>query len=333
MLSSPPLVHWRARNALKAAIREFFNARNFLEVDTPILVPCPGSEVHLNYFASSWQDYHKREHQLWLRSSPELHMKQVLAREQCDIFQIAPCFRNGGEFSQWHHPEFLMLEWYQCSGNFLGFIEQSYELLRFTQEKLASFLPAGCESLELGEGPLPKLTVSEAFLQFAGLELHDGDPELARQAKSRGIHSVNLNDDFETAFFKILLEKIEPALEEIPVVALYGYPPSQAALAQVAGLSAERFEIYVSGIELCNGFHELLDLAENRQRFRLSNAARQALGKEVPREDPGFWQALESGLPDSCGNALGLDRWLALLLRETSLERVIPFREQTYIIP
>lgn len=332
-MTESPFFTWQVRNALKEAIRTFFTRKHFLEVDTPIAVPCPGSEVHLNYFKTQWQDYHHQDHTFWLRSSPELHMKQVLALGQQNIFQISTCFRNGGERSAWHHPEFLMLEWYQCGGDFMGFIDQTYELMQFTRSFLAKKLASGSIKLELPEATIPKLTIAEAFEKFANITLEDNDPNLAAKARAQGIHSVGPKDDFETAYFKILIERIEPQLALYPAIALYNYPPSQSALAKVESGWARRFEIYVQGIELCNGFHELTDAHENRARFAASNQARLELGKEVPAEDQGFWEALTVGLPECCGNALGFERWLALLLGETSLDRVVPFRNQQFILP
>jgi lysyl-tRNA synthetase class 2 len=331
-MNSSPFFIWKARNSLKAAIRAFFNQRSYLEVDTPIAVPCPGSEVHLNYFKTTWQDYHQGQFPYWLRSSPELHMKQILALGSQDIFQLAPCFRNGGERSPWHHPEFLLLEWYRCGNDFSGFIDETYELLRYTLAEVRQDLALSSQTLELPAAKIPKITLAEAFQQFAGIELIDDDRDLARKARSQGVRSVGSDDDFETAYFKVLLEKIEPRLEEFPAIALYNYPPSQAALAKVSNNWAQRFEVYIKGIELSNGFHELVDLQENRRRFHSSNAQRAALGKEITAEDEGFWDALATGLPESCGNALGVERWLALLLGEKSLESLIPFRTRQFTL-
>lgn len=310
------------RRDLYRCIRTFFHNRGYLEVETPVVVPCPGAEVHLEYFSTQWKDYHNRQHPAWLRSSPELHIKKLLAVPDIDrVFELAKCFRNGGECSPWHHPEFMMLEWYQKGLPFRGLIEETIDLLTYTAEQMAS---PWAES----KTAFTWLTLEEAFSQLAGLELIDQDPDLGAKAKAQGVISIQPGDDFETAFFKVLLERIEPQFAAMERVVLYDYPPSQAALAQVEGTAAKRFELYVSGVELCNGFFELTDAQENRTRFAEINRQRKILGKEILGDDPEFFTALESGIPSCCGNALGVDRWLTLLLGEKSLDSVLHFHRK-----
>ena len=308
------------RAELKAAVRDFFGTRGGLEIDTPVVVPAPGTEIYLRYFPTAWKDVRGKDHALFLRSSPELHMKQAMAEGAKQVFQLAPCFRSGGELASWHHPEFTMLEWYERDIGYGQFINQTEDLLRHTLERMKKVaeirLPAR----------LPRLTVAEAFHQFAGIRLVDGDPELARVAKAAGCPSVRGSEDFETAFFKVLLDKVEPGIQTLGSVVLTDYPPSQAALAVVKDGVAKRFEFYVNGVELSNGFEELLDAKANRQRIDEANGKRRALGFEIPGDDPAFHRAMAKGLPPCCGNALGFDRWLALILGETNLDRVIPFR-------
>ena len=323
------VAHWRLRARLKTAIRAFFEARGYLELDTPIAVVCPGTEVHLGYFETAWRDHAGRVHPLYLRSSPELHLKQAVAAGVERVFQLAPCFRNDGELSPWHHPEFTMLEWYETGIAFDAFVTQTEELMRSTHAALAPWVQR-----ELGVEPLrlparfPRVTVAEAFREFAGVALHDGDPDLAVKGTAAGAISLNPTDDFETAFFKLLIERVEPGLVALGGAVLLDYPPSQAALATVEGGVAKRFEFYLERVELCNGFKELLDLATNRARIGANLAARRALGAAVPAEDADFYAAIAAGLPPSCGNALGFDRWLALLCGDAArgLERAIPFR-------
>jgi lysyl-tRNA synthetase class 2 len=332
-------------------------------VDTPLLVVCPGVEVHLGYFSSAWVDAAGREHTLFLRSSPELHMKRALAIGLRRIFQIATCFRNGGELTPWHHPEFTMLEWYEAGIGFEAIIDQTEDLLRFTREELASSLP-GSVTLRLPPR-FRRLSVEEAFKEFGGLSLVDGDPGLARKACELGIPTVLEDDDFETAYFKILVERVEPGLAGLGGAVLYDYPASQAVLAKVEGGWAKRFEFYLGGVEICNGFLELTDPAENRRRIEGAYARRAELlsgdasardkgetGRDgscsnaprpgllpvpapgslpelapEPAPDEEFFRALEAGIPPCAGNALGFDRWLALLLGLEGIARVIPFRE------
>ncbi|MCX6106508.1 MAG: EF-P lysine aminoacylase EpmA [Proteobacteria bacterium] len=313
------IIGLQQRARLKRAIRDFFGARDYLEVDTPIAVKCPGTEVHLRYFKTNWADYDGSQHQLYLRSSPELHMKQLLAMGAGmeRIFQIAPCFRNGGELAEWHRPEFGMLEWYESGLSFTGLIDQTEALLHATHSALGSGLSIPQR--------LPRVSVAEAFERWAGVTLIDGDPELALKGTAAGAVSLRDDDDFETAFFKILIERIEPGLASLGAAVLYDYPASQAALAIVRDGCAKRFEIYFGRVELCNGFEELLDAGTNQERIRESNLKRVQLGYEVPEEDRNFYDALRKGLPPCSGNALGFDRWLALLCQASSLNEVTPF--------
>jgi lysyl-tRNA synthetase class 2 len=304
---------WELRAALRKAVRVFFESRGYLEVDTPVLVACPGVEVHLGYFSTEWCDAAGRKHPLFLRSSPELHMKRVLAHGPARIFQIATCFRNDGELTPWHHPEFSLLEWYEAGAGFEAFMDQTEELLRLPPR-------------------FRRLRVEEAFREFAGLSLVDRDPGLARKAREQGIPSVGEDDDFETAFFKILVDRVEPGLASIGGAVLYDYPASQAVLAKVEGGWAKRFEFYLGGVELCNAFLELTDPGENRRRIEEAYARRGVLsghtGGAQPVPDEEFFRDCAAGIPPCAGNALGLDRWLALLLGQNGIAGVIPFRER-----
>ncbi len=309
-------LHFRAR--VFRFLREYFECRGFLEVETPMLVTCPGGEPYLRYFSTSWHDERGRQRRKFLRSSPELHMKQILSHTLPKIFQIGRCFRNGGEYSDWHHPEFTLLEWYEAGAKFAGF-------MAFTTELLGELFH------QYGQHPLPKLHrlgVYEAFAEFANITLHDNDPQLAREALSRGCHSLQVDDDFHTAFFKVLLERIEPRLQQLGYVVLYDYPPSQAALAQVEDGRARRFEVYLDGIEVCNAFEECVDAVENARRLVEFSRLRREHGLPPVPRDAYFDAALRRGLPPACGNALGIDRVLALLRGEGNLDRVIPFRHQ-----
>ena len=133
-----PKQAFQARATLKSGIRKFFQDRDYLEVDAPILVPCPGTEVHLDYFESHWLDFQHKSHKLFLRSSPELHLKQAMSFGLDKVFQLAPCFRNGGEASQWHHPEFTMLEWYESNISYEAFMDSTVDLIRHCRSSLVA---------------------------------------------------------------------------------------------------------------------------------------------------------------------------------------------------
>lgn len=315
---------WRERALLKSVTRDFFHSKKFLEVDTPIAVVCPGTEVHLQYFKTAWIDHRGTAHDQYLRSSPELHMKRALADGCEKIFQLAPCFRNGGESSPWHQPEFTMLEWYGMGQTYQGLIGETEEYLRATFAALKQHGIAVADDLLPDE--FEEISVFEAFARFAGIELIDLDPDLAAKCRKQGVISVTAHDDFETAYFKTLIEKIEPEIARRKGVILKNYPPSQAALAKVENGRACRFEFYLGRVELCNGFFELTGEEENRRRVAEAFEARIAAGLPAVPTDEEFFHDMGRLSAPCAGNALGFDRWLALLCGDANLDRVIPFR-------
>lgn len=330
-LVSPPLSVAQMRQKLRVQqlIRQFLTANSYDEWQTPIVVPMPGTEANLQYFASPWRDVAGRPKARYLRSSPELHLKKVLAHTGAErIFELGRCFRNGGELGPWHHPEFTMLEWYRVRASADSMMEETLALIAELHGQLGSEV-AFCPD------EVPVFAVAEAFADFAGLELLDGDPALAAKARERGIQSVRPNDDFETAFFKILIEKVEPSLAAWPAVWLCDYPPSQAALATVEDGVAKRFELYMSGVEISNGFFELTSAAANRQRIAEATSLRQRAGLAVPPVDEDFLAALAhgDGLPPCSGTALGVDRLHAVLMGYDSLDQVVGFRRSFGLAP
>jgi lysyl-tRNA synthetase class 2 len=312
----------KARQTAQDAIHQFFRSRDYLSLDTPIAVCSPGTEVHLGYFATEWQDFRGDKTRLYLRSSPELHLKQALALGLERVYHLGKCFRNHGELADWHHPEFTMLEFYHSGINLTDFMTMTAELVL----AVAAALQNAGFAVRMPKAKPVRLSMFEAFSRWAGLELIDGDPELARKGLAKGFPSLRPDDDFETAYFKILLDIIEPRLKDEEAIFLYDYPASQCALARVVNSRAQRFELYLQGVELCNAFDELLDPLANRERIRSSNEQRDKLGHGAVPEDEDFFAALAQDLKPCSGNALGFDRLLALLLSESNLDRVVPFR-------
>ena len=308
---------------MRRSIEDFFDNLDFLQVETPIIVRSPGAEVHLDYFETNYQSHTLNHSQLFLRSSPEIHLKQLLRGEGPGIYEIGPCYRNGGELSQWHHPEFTMLEWYSKTPDLAKFMKQTVDLLHFTADSFED----QCK-IQLPQ-KFEILTMYEAFENYLGIPLVDGDTELAAKGKDRGFISLREDDDFETAYFKLIIDGIEPELRKLPAVIIHDYPPSQASLAQVIDHRAKRFEIYIDGIELCNAFQELLDPALNQERLNRTNHLRREITKPEIPVDPHFINGLHNSQP-YCGNALGVDRWLALVLGLDAIDTIIPFRNNLY---
>jgi len=295
----------RERARAVAAARRFFDARGFVEVATPVMVPSPGLDVHLDAFEVAGGD---RGAPRWLTTSPEYQMKRLLGDGWTRIYQIAPCFRRG-EIGALHNPEFSMLEWYRANAG----VE---DVMRDT-EQLVAHVTGG--SVHLGDRivdlrpPYERIPVCEAFARFAGWSRDETLDAAARD---------------ETRYFRALVDVVEPSLERMDQgVFLVDYPLTQASLARVKPDDphlAERFELYVAGVELCNGFGELVDASEQRRRLVRDRQDRSQRGLPVYPIDERFLDAL-ARVPPSSGNALGLDRLVALACGTREIARVIAF--------
>ena len=283
-----------ARGRLTAATRSHFTARGYTEVETPALVPSPGAEVHLAAFETAFRPHlgAGQNRRLFLRTSPELAIKRLLAGGVGPVFELARVWRNG-EMSDRHAPEFTMLEWYRPGLSMAGMMDEAEAYLR-------SVWPA-CP-------PLTRITVAEAFDRWCdGLDiLATGDDPAALRGPP--------GESWEDGFFRLLLDRVEPNLTGF----LTHWPAPQAALARrdpADPRAALRFELFVGGLELANAFEELCDPVEQRSRLEHDMAERvrqHGAGAAWP-VDEDFLAALEHGMPASSGIALGFDR-LAMLV-------------------
>ncbi len=305
-----PVLELRAKTL--RAIRCFFYDRDFLEVETPLRIPAPALETHIDAIPAAGE---------YLRTSPELHMKRLLASGCERIFQIGPCFREG-ERGDRHNPEFAMLEWYRADADYMTILADAKSLVAAVAEKVLgrTWLPsrgrkafredAPFESPRIDLVPVWEIfTVAQAFTAFAGW-----DPVAAFDAER---------------FDQDLVNKVEPRLPAEHPAVLVDYPAAAAALARRKPdnpLVAERWELYIGGLELANAFSELTDPAEQRARFEACAAERRAMGKPVYPLDEDFLAALADGMPPSAGIALGVDRLVMLLSGAASLDQVLPFR-------
>lgn len=292
----------RARVVREA--RAFFESRGFLEVETPVAVPSPGSDLHLDAFRLSGA------RQLYLATSPEYQMKRLLADGHRRVHQLSRVFR-AGEFGERHNPEFTMLEWYRAPGTLDEVICDTEQLVARATGGTVTLGPRTISTLP----PFERIGIVDAFVQYA----HVSELEVLEWA-SRD----------EDRFYRVLVETVEPALARIdrPLV-LERYPIEQASLARACpddARFAERFELWIAGVELCNGFGELTDAAEQRRRLEKDAADRGRLGKDIYPIDERFLAALERGLPPCAGNALGLDRLVAMACGSTCLDEVVAFR-------
>jgi len=311
-----------------AALRGFFAARDYIEVETPCLQISPGMEPHLMAFATTLTDpYGGNDQFLYLHTSPEFAMKKLLAAGMPKIWQMAHVFRNN-ERSATHHPEFTMVEWYQTRTTLSDCMDETADLVRALAEAMEQrTMRHGGKTCD-PFAPWRRLSVAEAFDHYTGIDILavTGDRDrLAAQAVAIGI-SVSPADAWEDVFFKIMMDRIEPHLGADVPTFLHSYPVAMAALARPSPADdrvAERFELYACGVELANAFDELTDPVEQRRRFTADMDLRERLYQHRYPVDEAFLAALEHGLPQSVGIALGFDRLIMTLCGADSIDQVL----------
>ena len=314
-----PALELRAR--MVAAARAWFRDRGFLEVETPTRVRNPGLEPHLRAFPAGG------EGRMWLATSPELHLKRLLAAGAERIVEFARAFRDD-ERGPWHLPEFTIVEWYRAWEGLDALERDCESLLSGIADAAGTSARNDCDL----RAPFRRTTVRAEVADRAGIDLratgHRDD--LAREVERRG-HPIAEDDDWDTVFYRLWIAEIEPHLGRDRPVFVHGYPASQAALARIGddhGFAiAERFELYVDGIEVANAFHELNDPEEQRRRHEADRAARAAADAPVHELDQRFLGALASGMPPASGIAVGLDRLIALVGRFDGIAAVTAFPE------
>jgi lysyl-tRNA synthetase class 2 len=307
------------RSALTRGVRGFFEARGYTEVETPYAVPAPGEEVHLRAFATTREHPNGTLEQLWLNTSPEFAMKRLLVAGAGPIFQFARVWRNG-EAGDLHAPEFTMLEWYRPDAGMDDLIEETTELLR-------DVLPAvvRCRGMTTDLSRIERLTVAEAFARHAGVDLLPIGEDAAGLAAAACVR-LRDGESWEDLFFRLLLDKVEPQLGRQHPTFLTHWPAAQAALARRDPADprvAERFELFVCGIELANAFVELTDPVEQRARFEADRLRRHGMsGPDWPLDED-FLSAMQHGMPPSAGIAVGFDRLAMLASGADRLEQVL----------
>jgi lysyl-tRNA synthetase class 2 len=309
----------RRRGLLAAGTRAFFTGYGYTEVETPYVVSTPGEEVHLAAFRTERWHPDGRCEPLWLHTSPEFAMKELLVGGAGPIFQLARVWRNG-EGGNLHAPEFTMLEWYHPGATMDSLIDETTAYLRAVLPPIVS-----CRGVETDLSQVERITVAEAFARHVGADVLTtaGDaPALAAAARTH----LRENESWEDLFFRLLLERIEPRLGRAHPTFLTHWPVAQAALARRDPADprvAERFELFVCGIELANAFVELTDPIEQRARFEADRARRHALsGPDWPLDED-FLAALAFGMPPSAGIALGFDRLAMIASGASTIDQVL----------
>jgi len=320
----------RARRRVLGALRHYLETRDFAEIETAILQVSPGNEAHLHAFSTELATPDGARRQLFLHTSPEFACKKLLAAGERRIFEFARVFRNR-ERGALHHPEFTMLEWYRAGESYETLMDDCAGFLAVAAAAAGtdrfSFRGRDADPLAVPE----RLTVAEAFELYAGIDLlatlgerapdRDG---LAAQARVAGVR-LAADDSWSDIFSRILVERIEPRIGNGRATLLTEYPRPEAALARPKPSDprvAERFELYICGVELANGFGELTDPVEQRARLEAEMVRKQRLYGERYPLDEEFLAALAC-MPPASGCALGFDRLVMLAARASRIDQVI----------
>lgn len=313
------LSHLRHRAQMLKTIRLFFDHRDVLEVETPLLCSATGTDPQLDFFSSHYHCVANTESaadkRMFLQTSPEFAMKRLLAAGSGSIFQICKAFRNS-ELGRHHNPEFTILEWYRVGYSLSELINEVTELIaELTNNKKSPY----------------KISYADLFEQTTGLNALEFCPQSYRAyALKNGLEdAIGLCENNHSLWLDFLFSyQVQPTLKQHPICIVYEYPAIQASLARINTKNpnvADRFEVFVQGIEIGNGFFELSDAGEQEKRFDQENSSREKMGLPQVKKDQHFLNALKSGLPECSGIALGLDRLLMIMTETQSLNDVITF--------
>ncbi|WP_304163742.1 elongation factor P--(R)-beta-lysine ligase [Lonsdalea britannica] len=311
---SAPIANLLKRAEIMNEIRRFFSDRGVLEVETPAMSQATVTDVHLVPFDTQYVGPGAADGlKLYLMTSPEYHMKRLLAAGSGPIYQLGRSFRNE-ESGRYHNPEFTMLEWYRPHYDMYRLMNEVDDLLQQVLE---------CESAEM-------LTYQQAFQRHLDVDPLSADKAQLREvAETLGVGDVaHQEDDRDTLLQLLFAVGVEVNIGRDKPAFVYHFPATQASLAEISTEDhrvAERFEVYFKGIELANGFRELTDSAEQRLRFEQDNRKRAARGLPVQPIDENLLDALSAGIPDCAGVALGVDRLIMLALKAESISEVIAF--------
>ena len=312
-----PFLQRRAK--LTQETRAFFMQKGYTEVETPYAVHAPGEEVHLRAFATMREMVDGTTEPLWLHTSPEFAMKRLLVAGAGPIFQLARVWRNG-EGSALHAPEFTMLEWYHPGANMVSLMNETEAYLRAVLPPVVT-----CRGVRTELAAFERLTIAEAFACYAGADVLGTAANAAELAASAGTR-VRDNETWEDLFFRLLLERVEPRIGRERPTFLTHWPTAQAALARRDPNDprvAERFELFICGMELANAFVELTDAVEQRARFVADRTRRHQISGPDWEMDEDFLSALAFGMPPAAGIALGFDRLAMIASGADRIEQVL----------
>ncbi|OGH79109.1 MAG: EF-P lysine aminoacylase GenX [Candidatus Magasanikbacteria bacterium RIFOXYC2_FULL_40_16] len=319
-----------SRAQIVKSMREFFWSKNFTEVETPNIVALPGQEPYLSPMSLKISDENKKQYQAYLHTSPEYAMKKMLAGGFDNIFSICKCFRDNESFGGLHNPEFTMIEWYRTEVDFYKIMDDVEDLIQNLklkiQNKNSKFQIPNSKFFE-------KIHMRDLWKKYAGIDLDEylEKEKMFTLCVERGFNP-DKDEKYEDLFYRIFLNEIEPKLKD-PVI-IHHYPAQMAALAKLSDEDnryAERFEVYVNGMEIANAFSELTDEEEQRKRLVEEKELRKELGKprktssrgvDVFEIDEDFIEAVGE-LPKCAGIALGVDRLVQVFLSCQNIDDVL----------
>ncbi|OGH87823.1 MAG: EF-P lysine aminoacylase GenX [Candidatus Magasanikbacteria bacterium RIFOXYC2_FULL_42_28] len=327
---------YETRLRIISLIREWFISAEFLEADTPIALRLPGQEPYLNPVAVDFNDSTGRSERFYLQTSPEFSLKKLLAAGFNNIFQLAKCFRNTESFGGTHNTEFTMLEWYRAPGSLKDVMDDTENLFKFVGKELGAVKfpsPARGE----GEGEVgawrweqswDRKSMRQIWQEYLGVELNDYlTVETIKILANKLDCGLEGEAEYEDYFFKIFLNKIETNLGKDKPVFIYDYPAQMCSLSRPSADNryAERFELYINGLEMANAFGELTDAEAQAKNLEKDRALREKLGRSTWPVDPDFIGALRSGIPGNCagGSSLGVDRMVMLFTGAKDINEVI----------
>lgn len=320
---------FRLREKVCRSVRTFFQSRKFLEIESPLLTPFPTLDSNIHSLRTDFTDPLNRTHRMYLHTSPEYSMKKLLAAGSGNIFFLGKTFRDR-EMTNRHNPEFTLVEWYRIDADYRDIQQDTEDLIRFVADEVLSkeSWTYGGKDIDLST-PWKRMTVQELFRDKAGIDLDccRDAKSLCDSAKKSGMY-CRPSDDWETLFFRIFLEAIEPGLGFPSPVFVTDYPVRLGLMARRKPDDpewVERTELYLGGLELANGYTELTDPAE--QKLRLAEELRKKADEGFAdyRMDDELIRALELDLPPCAGIALGLDRLIMLLADKQDIREVLAF--------
>ena len=317
---------YQTRLQIERLIREFFWSQDFSEASTSVAVLLPGQEPYLNPVSVEFQNPLNEKYKFYLRTSPEFALKKLLAAGFEKVFEMGKCFRNDESFGGIHNTEFTMIEWYRSPGTYWDFMQDSEELFKFIGQKL------GIEKLRYKNKEInylenwDRLSVKELWQKYLGVNLDDYlELKKMKELVLQCGFQVSETDKYEDLFYKIFLNEIENNLGLERPVFVYDYPAQMCSLSQLCEdmRYSQRAELYIGGLELANGFGELVDSETQKDNLENDKKLRTELGKETWEVDKDFIAALESGIKPAGGIALGVDRMVVLFTGALDINEVI----------